>query len=92
MKKKHIALTFEKTRGSCCIPSREKQKYQVTNVRYVFLSQIVQAEGNFFLHEDIIRAKTEQKKLDGHGKSEFEGTICACDTNETNHGLTTGSL
>ena len=39
---------------------------------FVFLSQIVQAEGNFFLHKDIIRAKTEQTKLEGHEKSESE--------------------
>ena len=33
--REHIALSFQKTRGSCSIPFalREKQKYQVSNVR-----------------------------------------------------------
>ena len=58
---------------------------------FVFLLQIVQAEGNFFLQEDITRAK-KNTKSERRGKSEYEGTLCACDMNETNHGLTTGSL
>ena len=37
-------------------------------------------------------ARRKHTKLRRCGNSEYEGTVCACDMNETNHGLTTGSL
>ena len=38
---------------------------------FVFLLQIVQAEGNFFLQEDITRAK-KNTKLERRGKSAYQ--------------------
>ena len=53
---------------------------------FVFLLQIVQAEGNFFLHEDIIHAR-KHAKLERRGKSEYEGTpVPAWDMDKTNQG------
>jgi len=53
---------------------------QVMHEYFVFLLQIVQAEGNVFLHEDITRAMKTYEV----GKAP---TVCACDINETNRGL-----
>ena len=62
---------------------------QVMHEYFVFLLQIVQAEGNFFLHEDITR---EKKTYEVAKAWEYEGTICACHMNETNHVLTINSM
>ena len=39
-----------------------------------------------------VLARRKHTKLRRRGNSEYEGTVCACDMNETNHGLTTGSI
>ena len=49
------------------------------------LLQIEQAGDNFFLHEDMTRAKNTYEVEKAN--REYEGTVCVCDMNETSHEL-----